>query len=41
MNLQGKTVAVTGASGMIGVYICRRLLRYVEETKSALPVASD
>ena len=27
MNLQGKTVAVTGASGMIGVYICRSLLR--------------
>jgi nucleoside-diphosphate-sugar epimerase len=27
MYLQGKTVAVTGASGMIGVYICRSLLR--------------
>ena len=27
MNLEGKTVAVTGASGMIGVYICRRLLK--------------
>ncbi|HVL01777.1 MAG TPA: SDR family NAD(P)-dependent oxidoreductase [Dongiaceae bacterium] len=27
MNLQGKTIAVTGASGMIGVYICRSLLR--------------
>jgi len=25
-NLQGKTVAVTGASGMIGVYLCRSLL---------------
>lgn len=27
MELQGKTVAVTGASGMIGVYICRSLLK--------------
>lgn len=27
MQLKGKTVAVTGASGMIGVYICRSLLR--------------
>lgn len=27
MNLQGKTVAVTGASGMIGVYLCRSLLK--------------
>lgn len=27
MDLTGKTVAVTGASGMIGVYICRSLLR--------------
>ncbi len=27
MDIQGKTVAVTGASGMIGVYICRSLLR--------------
>ncbi|HNE20770.1 MAG TPA: SDR family NAD(P)-dependent oxidoreductase [Turneriella sp.] len=27
MNLAGKTIAVTGASGMIGVYICRALLR--------------
>lgn len=27
MDLRGKTVAVTGASGMIGVYICRSLLR--------------
>ncbi|HET8705992.1 MAG TPA: SDR family NAD(P)-dependent oxidoreductase, partial [Pseudomonadales bacterium] len=26
MDLQGKIVAVTGASGMIGVYICRSLL---------------
>ncbi|MFN3713708.1 MAG: NAD-dependent epimerase/dehydratase family protein [Alcanivoracaceae bacterium] len=26
MNLHGKTVAVTGASGMIGVYLCRSLL---------------
>lgn len=26
MQLQGKTIAVTGASGMIGVYICRALL---------------
>jgi dihydroflavonol-4-reductase len=26
MNLTGKTVAVTGASGMIGVYLCRSLL---------------
>jgi dihydroflavonol-4-reductase len=26
MNLKGKTVAVTGASGMIGVYLCRSLL---------------
>ncbi|MDO9236854.1 MAG: SDR family NAD(P)-dependent oxidoreductase [Aquabacterium sp.] len=26
-SLQGKTVAVTGASGMIGVYICRSLLK--------------
>ncbi|MEY4767144.1 MAG: hypothetical protein RI907_3817 [Pseudomonadota bacterium] len=26
-DLRGKTVAVTGASGMIGVYICRSLLR--------------
>lgn len=26
-NLRGKTIAVTGASGMIGVYICRSLLR--------------
>ena len=25
-NLQGKTVAVTGASGMIGAYLCRSLL---------------
>lgn len=25
MDLQGKTVAVTGASGMLGVYICRAL----------------
>lgn len=27
MSLQGKTVAVTGASGMIGVYLCRSLLK--------------
>ena len=27
LDLQGKTIAVTGASGMIGVYICRHLLR--------------
>lgn len=27
MNLEGKSIAVTGASGMIGVYICRSLLR--------------
>lgn len=27
MELQGKTIAVTGASGMLGVYICRSLLR--------------
>lgn len=27
MDLKGKTIAVTGASGMIGVYICRSLLR--------------
>lgn len=27
MELQGKTVAVTGASGMIGVYICRSLMK--------------
>ena len=27
MDLNGKTIAVTGASGMIGVYICRSLLR--------------
>lgn len=27
MDVQGKTIAVTGASGMIGVYICRSLLR--------------
>lgn len=27
MSLENKTVAVTGASGMIGVYICRSLLR--------------
>jgi len=27
MELQGKTIAVTGASGMIGVYICRSLLK--------------
>ncbi len=27
MEIQGKTIAVTGASGMIGVYICRSLLR--------------
>lgn len=27
MELRGKTVAVTGASGMLGVYICRSLLR--------------
>lgn len=27
MNLEGKTIAVTGASGMIGVYLCRSLLR--------------
>lgn len=27
MDIQGKTVAVTGASGMIGIYICRSLLR--------------
>ncbi len=26
-DLKGKTVAVTGASGMIGVYLCRSLLR--------------
>ncbi|MGE0431487.1 MAG: NAD-dependent epimerase/dehydratase family protein [Planctomycetota bacterium] len=26
MNLQGATVAVTGASGMLGVYLCRSLL---------------
>lgn len=26
-DLRGRTVAVTGASGMIGVYICRSLLR--------------
>src|SRR5574340_135417 len=26
MELQGKTVAVTGASGMLGAYICRALL---------------
>ncbi|CBL43599.1 putative epimerase [gamma proteobacterium HdN1] len=26
MKLKGKTIAVTGASGMIGVYICRSLL---------------
>lgn len=26
MDLQGKTIAVTGASGMLGVYICRSLL---------------
>ena len=26
-SLKGKTVAVTGASGMIGVYICRSLLK--------------
>lgn len=26
MNLKGKKIAVTGASGMIGVYICRSLL---------------
>jgi dihydroflavonol-4-reductase len=26
MSLQGKTVAVTGASGMIGAYLCRSLL---------------
>ena len=26
MKLKGKTIAVTGASGMIGVYICRALL---------------
>lgn len=28
MDLSGKTVAVTGASGMIGVYICRALLKH-------------
>ncbi len=28
MVLKGKTVAVTGASGMLGVYICRALLRH-------------
>ncbi len=27
MLLKGKTIAVTGASGMIGVYLCRSLLR--------------
>lgn len=27
MDLNGKTIAVTGASGMIGVYICRALLK--------------
>ena len=27
MHLSGKTVAVTGASGMIGVYLCRSLLK--------------
>lgn len=27
MELQGKTVAVTGASGMLGAYICRALLQ--------------
>lgn len=27
MDLQGRTIAVTGASGMIGIYICRSLLR--------------
>ncbi|RMF16008.1 MAG: NAD(P)-dependent oxidoreductase [Candidatus Dadabacteria bacterium] len=27
MDLKDKTIAVTGASGMIGVYICRELLR--------------
>lgn len=27
MDIQGKTIAVTGASGMIGIYICRSLLR--------------
>lgn len=27
MDLQGKTIAVTGASGMLGVYLCRSLLR--------------
>ena len=27
MEMQGKTIAVTGASGMIGAYICRSLLR--------------
>lgn len=27
MDIQGKTIAVTGASGMIGAYICRSLLR--------------
>jgi len=26
-DLRGRTIAVTGASGMIGVYICRSLLR--------------
>ena len=27
MDIQGRTIAVTGASGMIGTYICRSLLR--------------
>ena len=27
MNIEGKTIAVTGASGMLGVYICRALLK--------------
>ena len=27
MDLKGKNIAVTGATGMIGVYICRALLK--------------